>query len=427
MQPDGGHPDSYYVSSAIGLESQPRLEGEARADICVIGAGYTGLSAALHLAERGYEVVVLEAKRIGWGASGRNGGQVGSGQRKDQEALEARYGKTIAHQLWDIAEDAKATVKSLIERHQIPCDLKPGILHVAHKPALVPWCFAMAEKLARDYGYDAVTPLRREELADHIGSEVYHGGWLDEGAAHLHPLNFALGLARAAQALGVRIYERSRAHSYDRAAPATVRTLSGQVKADYVVLAGNAYLEGLEPWIAGHIMPIHNYIIATEPLGEARAHALIPNDVAVADTKFIIDYFRLSADKRLLFGGGESYRRQLRRDIIDFVRPVMLRVFPQLKGTRIDYGWGGTLAVTVKRMPHFGRLAPHILFAHGYSGHGVAMATMAGKLIAEAVAGTAERFDVLSALPTPRFPGGTLLRAPGFILGMLYYGLKDRL
>lgn len=427
LKAEAAHPPSYYVATAKGMEAHPRLEGDVRADVCVVGAGYTGLSAALHLAERGYKVVILEAKRIGWGASGRNGGQVGTGQRKEQDELEARHGKDTARLLWDLAEEAKATVHSLIKTHNIECDLKPGILHVAHKASLAPWCFEFAEKLSRDYGYDQITPLSRTDLSAHIGSPVYHGGYLDKGGAHLHPLNYALGLARAAKDKGVQFYECSRVRRLESGAPAKLHTMTGHVVADHVVLACNGYLEGLEPRIAGHIMPINNYIIATEPLGDERAKSLIPNDVAVADTKFVIDYFRLSPDKRLLFGGGETYRRALIEDVPDFVRPYMLRVFPQLADVRIDYGWGGTLAVTMGRMPHFGRTAANIYFAQGYSGHGVAMATLGGKLIAEALAGTAERFDVFASLPTPRFPGGTLLRSPGFVLGMMYYALRDRL
>lgn len=420
-------PRSWYQASALESPERPKLLGDARADVAIIGAGYTGLSAALHLATRGYEVLVLEAESVGHGASGRNGGQVGSGHRREQATLEARHGMAAARLLWDIAEEAKALVKDLIQRHAIACDLKPGILHVAHKPSLTPWCFETAEHLRRDYGYDLVEPLNKAQLADHIGSDVYHGGYIDHGGAHLHPLNYALGLAGAAEEAGAAIHEQSRALSWTAGRRVEVRTDKGSVSADHLIFATNAYLEGLEPTLARHIMPIHNYLIATEPLGERRARALIPRDAAVADTKFVIDYFRLSPDHRLLFGGGESYRRGFRRDIKNFVRPCMLRVFPDLRDAKIDYGWGGTLAVTMNRMPHFGRLAANIHFAQGYSGHGVAMATMGGKLIAEAVAGQSERFDLMAGLDIPTFPGGALLRAPGFILGMLYYALKDRL
>lgn len=418
---------SWYETSARPAPQRPPLAADSRADVCIVGGGYTGLSAALHLAERGVQVLLLEAERAGAGASGRNGGQVGSGQRRDQDELEARHGRDVARRLWELAEEAKATVFDLVERHAIACDLKPGVLHVAHKPALATWGFELADKLARDYGYDRIEPLDRTALADHLGSEVYHGGWLDHGAAHLHPLAYARGLARAAEAAGAVIHEQTRVTGFAPGKTVRVETAAGSVVADSLLLGANACLGRLSPAAARHIMPMHNYIIATEPLGEARARALIPGDVAVADTKFVINYFRLSADRRLLFGGGESYRRRPVADVRGFVRPYLLRVFPGLADVRIDYGWGGMLAVTLRRMPHFGRLAPNILFAQGYSGHGVALATLGGKLMAEAVAGNPERFDLMAALGTPAFPGGTLLRGPAFTLGMLWYALRDRL
>ncbi|GAB4574339.1 MAG: FAD-binding oxidoreductase [Rhodothalassiaceae bacterium] len=419
---------SWYQATAHPAPPRPPLEGEARADVAIIGAGYTGLSAALHLAGHGLDVVLLEAESVGHGASGRNGGQVGTGQRREQDELESRYGKPAARRLWEIAEAAKALVRDLIARHHIDCDMKPGILHVAHKAALVPWCFEQAEKLRRDYGYDLIEPLDRTALAAHIGSERYHGGWYDKGGAHLHPLNYALGLARAAADAGVRIHEHSRVLSVRDGTPVRIGTAQGELAAKWLIFATNGYLGTLSPKLARHIMPIHNYIIATEPLGEARARSLLPSDAAVADTKFVIDYFRLTPDRRLLFGGGESYRRAFRDRIADFVRPFMLRVFPELEDVRITHGWGGTLAVTLNRMPHFGRLVPNILFAQGYSGHGVALATMAGKLLADEIAGRDARqdFALMAGLDIPAFPGGALLRAPAFILGMLYYALKDR-
>ncbi|HSR72229.1 MAG TPA: FAD-binding oxidoreductase [Kiloniellales bacterium] len=421
------HAESYYLARAVGLRDHPALAGEAACDVCVVGGGYTGLSAALHLAERGYDVVLLEAERIAWGASGRNGGQLGSGQRKRQAELEALVGREAARRLWDLAEEAKATVKGLIERHAIPCDLKPGILQVAWKPGHAAWLAENAAHLQERYGYAHARAVPRAELAGMLGTSIYHGGLIDSDAAHLHPLNYALGLARAAEAAGVRIFEDSRALSIGQGRPPVVATAQGRVTARHVVIACNGYLERLEPRIAGLIMPINNFILATEPLGEDRARALIRDDVAVCDTKFVIDYYRLSADTRLLFGGGESYRRGLPRDIAGLVRRHMLRIFPQLSGTRIDYAWGGTLAITLNRLPCFGRLAPETYYALGYSGHGLGLATLAGKLIAEALAGQAERFDVMARLPRRRFPGGTLLRWPGLVLGMLYYGLRDRL
>jgi gamma-glutamylputrescine oxidase len=420
----GEYPPSWYAATAATLPPFPALAGEAAADVCVIGGGYTGLSAALHLAEAGLSVVLVEAQRVGWGASGRNGGQVGSGQRREQDWLEARFGRERARALWGMAEEAKALVRGLVARHGIACDLRPGVIHAACRPGEVSGFHAEAAKLARNYGYEALEPLDRAGIRAALGTEAYHGGVLDRGAEHLHPLNFALGLARAAAAAGVRIFERSRAVAL---APGVVRTGGGTVRAGFVVVAGNGYLGGLVPAVAARVMPINNFIVATAPLGEAAARALIRDDVAVADSRFVVNYFRLSADRRLLFGGGESYGYRFPDDIAGLVRRRMLAVFPQLKGTPIEYAWGGTLAITVDRMPALQRLAPNVFAAGGYSGHGVAIATLAGKLMAEAVQGTAGRFDVFAGLPQAGFPGGAALRWPLLVLAMSWYALRDRL
>lgn len=420
------HPPSYYAATANNDAPVTQLAGDEEADVCIVGAGYTGLSAALHLAERGYSVAVLEAERIGWGASGRNGGQLGVGQRKDQRALEETLGKEWAHRLWDLGLESNALVKDLIARHKIDCDLNPGLLHAGWKAGDAEWLKEEVGHFADEYGYTAMRYVPREEIREMVATDRYHGGILEEAGAHLHPLNYALGLARAAREKGVRIHEQSRVIDVTQTDPAAVRTTGGTVRARHVVLACNGYLGKLEPRVAGTIMPINNFIIATEPLG-ARARELIRDDLCVQDTKFVIDYYRLSADGRLLFGGGESYSPKFPDDIASFVRKPMLRVFPQLKDVRIDYAWGGTLAITLTRMPNFGRLTPNVIFAHGYSGQGINIATLGGKLIAEAVAGQAERFDVMAKLKTPKFPGGTLLRYPGLVAGMIFYALKDRL
>ncbi|MEE9209415.1 MAG: FAD-binding oxidoreductase [Kiloniellales bacterium] len=421
------HPESYYVASARGLTDYPELEGDTACDVCVVGGGFTGLSAALHLAERNYDVVLLEARRVGWGASGRNGGQLGSGQRQSQEHLERIVGPEDARRLWDLAQEAKATVKARVRRHHIPCDLKPGILRVAYKPGDAPALAAHAAYLQAHYDYPHIRAVPREEVAAMLGTSIYHGGALDGDAGHLQPLDYALGLARAAREAGARIFEGAAVSRIESGPHPSVAAASGRVRARYTVLACNGYLEGLEPRIAGRIMPINNFVLATEPLGEAAARALIRDDVAVTDTKFVVDYYRLSADRRLLFGGGETYRRAFPSDLKGFVRKYMLRVYPQLAGTRIDYAWGGTLAITLNRLPGFGRLGASAFYAQGFSGHGMALTSLAGKLIAEAVAGTAERFDVFARIPQPSFPGGTLLRRPGMVAAMLYYALRDRL
>ena len=423
----GAHPSSWYVATARGLVEYPVLRGALTADVCVVGAGYTGLSTALHLAERGYSVVVLEAQRVGWGASGRNGGQIGTGQRREEAWLEARFGLDTARQLFCLAEESKALVRARISRHAIDCEPGSGQLLCAAKPAHMDALKRRADKLARDYDYPYQRCVARSELSGMLGSSLYVGASLDAQAMYLHPLNYALGLARACTDAGVRIFEQSAVSGHGGAVPLTVRTVGGEVRTRCMVLACNGYLDALQPRLAATIMPINNFIVATEPLGEQRCRELIRDPVAVHDTLFVLNYFRLSADGRLIFGGGENYRRGFPADIAGFVRRYMLRVFPQLGGVRIDYAWGGRLAVTTNRMPHLGRLGPDVYFAQGYSGHGVAMATLAGQLLAEAVAGSSEGVDVFARLAPPPFPGGTLLRWPGLVLGMLWYALRDRL
>jgi len=419
------YPESYYTATMNRRQDYPALQGELRADVCVIGGGYTGLSSAIHLAERGYTVALLEAERIGWGASGRNGGQCSVGQRKAQDDLEEIYGKEEARRLWELGVEAVAIVRQLIERYGIQCDLKRGCLQTALKHSDAAWYRRYAEHMQSEYGFE-MRYLEGAELEYFSGTDVFCGGLVEYASAHLHPLNYALGLADAARSLGVQIFESSRVKNYDRARPTRVTTGQGSVTADYVVLGCNGYLERLEPRVAGKIMPLNNFIIATEPLSEERQRQLNPEDLCAFDAKFVVNFWKLSGDGRMLFGGGENYTRRFPSDIKSFVRKRMLPLYPQLSHARIDYGWGGTLAVTMNRMPSFGRLDPDVYYALGFSGHGVQMATLAGKLIAEAVAGTAERFDVMARIPSPTFPGGTLLRWPGLVAGMLYHALKDR-
>ena len=421
----GDYPPSYYAATRAEFGPLPPLQGEARADVCIVGAGYTGLSAALHLAGRGLSVIVLEAHRVGFGASGRNGGQVGSGQRLDQEALEATVGREDARRLWDFAQEAKDMVRGLITAHDMPVRFHPGIAHACWSAGEVRDAHAYAEKLRRDYGYDQVEPLTREGIGRLIPSGVFAGGEVDRGAGHVHPLNYAIGLARAAQAAGAVIHERSEVTGILHGAKPVVTTAGGRVICDQLILACNGYLGGLEPQVAARVMPINNFILATEPLGE-RAGEVLAEPVAVADTKFVVNYWRLSEDNRLLFGGGESYGYRF-PDIIKTVRKPMLEIYPGLKDVKIDHAWGGTLAITMTRNPCFLRVAPNVLSASGYSGHGVALATLAGRILAEAVAGQAERFDLMARLPTPRFPGGAVLRWPMLVLAMTWYSMRDRL
>jgi gamma-glutamylputrescine oxidase len=420
------YPDSYYTASANLSLDLPTLIGEERADVCVIGGGYTGLSSAIHLAERGYQVVLLEAERIAWGASGRNGGQCTVGQRQSQEYLEEKFGLEEARRLWELGVESVDLVRDLISRFGISCDLKRGNLQVAAKQSDADWYQAHVEHMQTRYGLECRF-VAGEELNQLAGTEVFRGGLLEQASAHLHPLNYALGLAEAARSLGVRLYEQSRVTGYDQASPATVKTAQGSVKARYVILACNGYLGRLEPRVAGRIMPINNFVLATEVLSAAQQQQFNPQDLCMYDAKFVVNYWKLTGDGRFLFGGGENYTRRFPSDIKSFVRKYLLQLYPDAKDLRIDYGWGGTLAVTMNRMPSFGRLEPDVYYAMGFSGHGVQMATLAGKLIAEAVAGTAERFDVMARIPSPSFPGGTLLRWPGLVAGMLYHAVKDRL
>ena len=426
---------SYYQASANINLSCPELEGEHQADICIIGAGYTGLSSALHLADRGYKVAVIEAETVGFGASGRNGGHVGIGQRQDQMYLEKHFGQEIASALWAMSLEAVDNVKSLIEKYKIKCDLKHGNIYFAHREKLNRELQEEVSFLHKRYGFDQYEYLPKEKLSEVIDSNVYHSAIVDRASKHLHPLNFALGLANAAIKAGVSIYERSAVLSYQDIQSGhdsksdtklIIKTAKGQVIAKELILACNGYIKKLEPKINGYIMPINNFMLATEPLSDELAAQLSPLDASMADSRFVINYWKLSGDKRLLFGGGENYRRGFPSDIKRFVSKYMLQVYPQLAQTKIDYGWGGTLAITLNRLPHFGRLQHNIWYMQGYSGHGVPTSTFAGKLIAEAISGKFERFDVFANLPTTKFPGGTLLRWPGMVAGMLYYALRDR-
>lgn len=422
----GEYPASYYSATAQPFARAPALKGAQRASIAIIGGGYTGLSAALHLAEAGHDVAVLEAHRMGFGASGRNGGQLGSGQRQEQNWLEARLGRGDAHLLWELGEEAKALVRSLIDQHNMPVDYRPGIAHACRSAREVRAAHEYAETLSRDYGYDACRPLGSDEMRACIGSKRYLGGSIDHGAGHLHPLNFALGLAAAARAAGARLFEGSEVERIDKstAAQPIVHTAHGTLRCDHLILACNGYLGALAPQVSAKVMPINNFIVATEPLGERE---ILSSPIAVADSNFVVNYWRLSPDNRLLFGGGESYGHRFPADLRRTVSKPMLKIYPQLAGVKLDYAWGGTLAITMNRMPAFLRLAPNILSASGYSGHGLGMATLAGKVLAEAVGGQAARFDVLARVPHRTFPGGDISRAPLLALAMTWYALRDRL
>lgn len=417
------HPQSWYAASA-GTTYFPCFSGDIDCDVCVIGGGYTGLSTALHLAEAGVDVVLLEAARVGHGASGRNGGQLHSGQRLEQDELE-RLAPGDARALWDLAEAGKALVHDLIARHGIDAVWRPGMVFAARSPAEAEAAARGADHLRSRYGYEAIAPLSRSELSDILPSKAFHGGTIDEGAGHLHPLRFAQGLARAAAAAGARIYENSPLTAPPPPAGGTLEVGPHKLRAQQVVLAVNGYLGGLSPAISARVLPINNYMAATAPLPDP--DRVLARDVAVYDSRFVVNYWRLSEDARLIYGGGESYGARLPRDIAGTVRRNMLRYYPHLAQTPIDYAWGGTLAITASRLPYLARPGPGLWSAGGFSGHGLAIAPLAGRLMAEAIRGESAGFDLMARQPVPPFPGGERLGPALLGLAVWWFGLRDRL
>jgi len=423
---------SYYTASANAQPHYPPLDGDAEADVCVVGGGLAGLSTAIELADRGYSVLVLESETVGWGASGRNGGQIIAGLACEQSVIEKAIGEDAARQVWNITLEALDLIRARIKRFGIKCDLVDGFLGVAvgerKGVALRKWY----EDMAKRYQFDADAEwIEPENLGQWIDSPRFHGGYHDRRSGHLHPLNYTLGLARGAQSLGVRICEHSAVNSMSPGEPVLLRTDNGTVKARFVVLAGNMYLPevapGLAPKLARRIMPVGTYIVGTEQIDPDLVASLIPTRSAVCDSNFILDYFRFSADQRLLFGGRVSYSTMTPLNLKDDMQKRMKLVFPQLAGTKVEYSWGGFVDITMNRAPDFGRLAANIYYLQGFSGHGVALTGMAGKLAAEAIDGQTARLDLMARIPHHDFPGGKLLRTPALVLGMLWYRLRDAL
>jgi len=414
---------SYYAATAHAWRPRAFDGDDCKCDVAVIGGGFTGLSAALACAERGFSVILIEREHIGFGASGRNGGQLIPGLRWSASELEEEFGRDRADALFDLCWRGNR-VKARIERHGIACDLKAGHLEAAWTPKDFDAMRREADYLASRFDYRSAV-IEKADMNGHIASPLYHGGIYDPQGGHFHPLNYAIGLAQAAEAAGVRIRENERAHRItDNPEGPGVMTDRAHVGARFVIDATDSWIGEVEPDLGRYTVPIMNYNIATAPL--ANADALLPTDAAVADSRFVLNYFRLSADKRLIFGGGERYSQTPPHDIDAFVRPFMAEVFPQIADAKIDYGWGGAVAVTLNRLPHIGRRG-NVFYAHGFSGHGALITTTAGELVAEALAGTAERFDVLASLPSKPFPGGKWLRGPLATLGLLYYAMKDKL
>lgn len=421
-------PASYYNASiAVSLAPTPPLAGEERADVCVVGGGVTGCSAALHLAERGYRVVLLEAGEIGFGASGRSGGQILPGLGTGLDVIEKALGLERARDIWEMSRESVRLTERLIERHAIPCDLAHGSLHAAVKPRQVRELRDFQNNMANRYGYQALSFLDGEALRQHVVSDAYPAALYESEGGHLHPLNYTLGLARAAQQAGVRVREHSAVVDIKRGQPARVSTARGSVSADFVVLATNAYVGGLMPDMGGRIMRAANYIVATERLTEAQMAQVLPQNDALADANFVLDYYRLSGDRRLIYGGEVSYDGREPRGLKARMDAKIARLFPVLKGIGIEYRWGGDVAITLNRAPDFGRLDSNLFYAQGYSGHGMSLAGLAGELLSDAIAGQAERFDVFAAMPHREFPGGRWLRTPLLVLATNFYKLRDRL
>ena len=423
-----GHIGSYYAATAHASPQRPTLAGTVECDVCVVGAGIAGCSSALHMAQAGLSVVLLEQHRVSWGASGRSGGQALFGVAAGQTKLERLIGAADARRVWEVSVEGLALMRELIRRYAIDCDWVDGFLYTAVKERHVRELHAELAELRERGEYHSVRYVPREELRELLATDRYLGALYDSNSGHLHPLNYTQGLARAAEQLGVRIFEGTRAAGFSPAGTQVrVQTVSGEVRARHLVLCGNVYLGATAPPLTRKIMAVATYIVATEPLGLPRARQLITNNAAVSDMNWVLDYFRRSADHRLLFGGRVNYSGLKSFDAPGATRARMLRVFPQLKDVRIDYAWGGHVDITLNRAPHFGRLAPNVYFLQGFSGHGIALTGIAGKLVAEAIAGTAGRFDVFARIPHRNFPGGAAMRRPALVLAMLWYRLRDLL
>lgn len=420
------HIRSWYAASAPAFPRQPALAGTQRADVCILGAGITGLSTAIELARAGLSVIVLEAKRVAWGASGRSGGQAIFGFGCDQAKITQAVGLADSKRLFDWSLEGLDLIKTRCAEFGIYCDWRDGHAHVPIKPRHITELKAWQHDLAENFGY----PLQwweREQLQAVMPNERYLGALFDPRSGHLHPLKYTQGLANAALALGVRIFEDSPVTALERGPMPRFKTAHGEVACDFAVLAGNAYVHGIAPELDAKIMPVGTYIGATAPLGEAVARDLIRNDMAVADVNWALDYFRLSADHRLLFGGRASYSTLPPPDLAGTLRRRMTRVFPRLAGIEMEYVWGGYVDISLSRAPHWGRLGHNIYYAQGFSGHGIAATGLAGRILAEAIRGQAGRLDAFARIPHRDFPGGRLLRTPLLVAAMAWFKLRDAL
>lgn len=413
---------NWYAATAPDFPDLPPLAGDVQAEVCIVGAGFTGLGAAMALGGR---AIVLEADRISCAASGRNGGQVHTGQRRDQAWLEKTVGRDDAMALWRLAEDARAHFKGLTD--VVACDWRPGMIHARHKPGGEAEDAAYIALMAERYGYDLLELIDGAELAHELGTDIYYGGLIDRGGGHVHPLKLAHGMAAQAMAAGAVIHEHTRAEFWRReGGKIVVETASGRVTCDQLILSGDGSLNAMAGTARARVMPINNFIAVTAPLG-GLAEEIIRSNAAVSDSRFVVNYFRKTPDGRLLFGGGENYRPGFPRDIAGLVRENLAKVYPRLAGVEITHAWGGTLGITFSRMPFVGEVVSGVWVASGYSGQGVMLAPYVGRLLAEAAMGKSDPVVLLSRLPTPPFPGGRLLRWPLTVAGLSWYALRDRL
>lgn len=421
-----GHAPSWYAHSANDKTVRPSLEGALEADVCVIGAGFTGVSAALQLAENGYKVIVLEGERVGFGASGRNGGQIVNGYSRDLETIARRYGPDKAARLGAMSLEGGQIIRERVAKYDIKCDLVDGGFFAAFTEKQVR---EMAHVKAHweKHGHTGLEMVSKAEVGKYVKSDRYVGGMIDKLGGHIHPLNLVLGEAAAVESLGGRIFENSRVTGVDFGANPVVRTANGRVTAKYVLVCGNAYLGSMLPKITDKMMPVSSQVMATEPLDPKLIEELLPANYCVEDANYVLDYYRRTADNRLLYGGGIGYGGQDPANLTGVIRPNMLKTFPQLANTKIEFAWSGNFALTLTRIPHMGKLAENVYFSHGDSGHGVTTTHLLGKILGEAVAGHASRYDVWSSLTALPFPGGKTFRVPLTVLGAWWYGMRDKL